>query len=211
MAPIKAHQCLGCKRGHVRRQVRPPLKQSDNVRHYKSTFSLREPMETAKSYPHILRAADIKAKETTFSHPWNPKSEITGTWMARHAGLSRAGVSIGRLAPGKESFAYHLHHTEEEWVYVLSGRTVAQIDGQSYELMPGDFVAFPTPSVAHDMSNPFEEELVYLMGGENKNEEIADFPTLDRRMVKLGKELSIYKLSDGKPFFPIDEVGKPVA
>ena len=60
----------------------------------------------------------------------------------------------------------------------------------------------PTPSVAHNMTNPFEEELVYLMGGENKNEEIADFPTLDRRMVKLGKELSIYKLSDGKPFFP---------
>ena len=52
------------------------------------------------------------------------------------------------------------------------------------------------------MTNPFEEELVYLMGGENKNEEIADFPTLDRRMVKLGKELSIYKLSDGRPFFP---------
>jgi uncharacterized cupin superfamily protein len=159
-------------------------------------------MANPKPYAHVLRASDIKAKETTFSHPWNPKSEITATWMARHAGLSRTGVSIGRLAPGKESFAYHMHHTEEEWVYVLSGRALAHIDGQDYQLQPGDFVAFPTPSVAHNMSNPFDEELVYLMGGENKNEEIADFPTLDRRMVKLGKELSIYKLSDGKPFYP---------
>jgi uncharacterized cupin superfamily protein len=121
--------------------------------------------------------------------------------MGRRAGLKRTGVSIARLAPGAESFAYHLHHLEEEWIYVLSGRAVAQIDGDRYELSPGDFVAFPTPSVAHNLGNPYTEELVYLMGGENRTEEIADFPTLDRRMVKLGDTLTIYKLSDGKPFF----------
>ena len=31
----------------------------------------------------------------------------------------------------------------------------------------GDFVAFPTPSVAHNFSNPFDEEVVYMMGGEH--------------------------------------------
>lgn len=156
--------------------------------------------------PHkILRKADIEALETTFNHPWNPKSEIRGTWMGRRAGLQRTGVSLGRLAPGKESFAYHLHHREEEWVYVLSGRAVARIDGQDYELGPGDFVAFPTPSVAHQMANPFDEELVYLMGGENHEHEIANFPTLGKRMVKLPGELTIYNLADGKPFFEPDQ------
>jgi len=38
---------------------------------------------------------------------------------------------------------------------------------------------------------PYNEELVYLMGGENKSDEVADFPTLDRRMVKIGGKLSI--------------------
>jgi uncharacterized cupin superfamily protein len=152
-------------------------------------------------YAHLLRKADIEALQTTFSHPWNPQSEIRGTWMGRRAGLKRTGVSLGRLAPGKESFAYHSHHMEEEWVYVLSGRAIAHIDGQDHELGPGDFVAFPTPSVAHQMANPFDEELVYLMGGENREHEVADFPTLGRRMVKLAGELTIYKLADGKPFF----------
>jgi uncharacterized cupin superfamily protein len=165
-------------------------------------------MDTKPPYPHILRAAEVRDLETTFRHPWNPKSEVTGTWMGRRAGLKRTGVSMARLAPGKESFAYHLHHTEEEWIYILSGRAVAEIDGSFYQLGPGDFVAFPTPSVAHNLGNPFEEELVYLMGGENRNEEIADFPTLDRRMVKLGSDLFIYKLSDGKPFFE-DSLGFP--
>ena len=158
-------------------------------------------MKASGPYPHILRAAEIAACQKTFSHPWNPKSEIRGTWMGKIAGLSRTGVSLGRLAAGKESFAYHLHHTEEEWVYVLSGRAVTHIDGQDYELGPGDFAAFPTPSVAHNMANPFSEGLVYLMGGEHRSEEIADFPTLDRRMVRLGDDITVYRLSDGKPLF----------
>lgn len=154
-----------------------------------------------KPYPHILRKADIEAKTFSFSHPWNPKSEIVGTMMGRLAGLTRTGVSLARVPPGKESFAYHLHHREEEWVYILSGSAVSLIDGVEYTLEAGDFVAFPTPSVPHLIANRADVELVYLMGGENLSEEIADFPTLDRRMVKLGSELTIYRLSDGKPFF----------
>lgn len=154
----------------------------------------------AGNYPHLLRVADIKKAESTFSHPWNPKSEITGTHMSALAGLSRSGVSLVRIPAGKESFAYHLHHREEEWIYILSGRGVAQIDGEEYELGPGDFVAFPTPSVAHNMTNPHEQELVYMMGGENLEHEIADFPTLGKRMIKTGKSIEIYNLADGEPF-----------
>lgn len=154
-----------------------------------------------EAFPHILRKSEIESKTFSFSHPWNPRSEIVGTMMGRLAGLKRTGVSLVRVLPGKESFAYHLHHREEEWVYVLSGHAVTTIDGQEYLLEPGDFVAFPTPSVAHIMANRAQVDLVYLMGGENLPDEVADFPALDRRMVKLHNELTIYKLSDGRPFF----------
>lgn len=157
-------------------------------------------MNKAKEYANLIRATDIRNSEDTFSHPWNVKSEITGTRMSELAGLSRTGVSLVRIAPGKESFAYHLHHREEEWIYVLGGRGVARIDGNDYEMGPGDFVAFPTPSVAHNMSNPFDEDLVYLMGGETLDHEIADFPELGRRMVRSGATITIYNLEDGKPF-----------
>lgn len=157
-------------------------------------------MSESQKYPNLMRAAEVRQKEETFSHPWNPKSEITGTRMSHLAGLSRTGVSLARIAPGKESFAYHSHHREEEWIYVLQGRGRARIDGSDYDMGPGDFVAFPTPSVAHNMSNPFDEELVYLMGGESTDFEIADFPELDKRMIRLGEKIEIYKLKDGKPF-----------
>jgi uncharacterized cupin superfamily protein len=157
-------------------------------------------MTEIKTYPGLIRKSVIKASEGTFSHSWNSNSEVTGTHMSRLAGLKRTGVSLVRIAPGKESFAYHLHHREEEWIYVISGRGVAQIDGNEYSLAAGDFVAFPTPSVPHNLTNPFDAELVYLMGGENRAREIADFPTLGKRMVKLSGEETICDLSDGKPF-----------
>jgi uncharacterized cupin superfamily protein len=163
-------------------------------------------MNAKNPYPHLLRAGQVKGNESTFSHPWNPHSEITGTHMSRIAGLARTGVSLVRIAPGKESFAYHLHHREEEWIYVISGRGVAHIDGADYELYPGDFVAFPTPSVAHNLANRSDADLVYMMGGENLEHEIADFPTLDKRMLRLGGRIEIYRLSEGESFFaPLSE------
>lgn len=156
-----------------------------------------------KAFAGLVRAVDIKDRTRTFSHPWNDKSEISGTRMSELAGLSRTGVSHVRIKPGKESFAYHLHHYEEEWIYILSGRALATIDGNEYEMSAGDFVAFPTPSVAHQMANPFDEDLVYLMGGETLNHEVADFPALGKRMVRTGEEISIYNLADGRPFGPL--------
>lgn len=157
-------------------------------------------MSNKRSCPNILRRTAIRDGESTFSHPWNPESEITGTHLSALAGLERTGVSLVRIAPGRESFAYHLHHREEEWIYILSGRGVAMIDGGEYDVRPGDFIAFPTPSVPHNMRNPNEEELVYLMGGENRDFEIADFPALDKRMIRRGSDVEIYRLSDGRPF-----------
>lgn len=148
----------------------------------------------------LLHAAEIEAKADSFSHPWNPNSLVTGTRMSRLAGLERTGVSKVTVPAGKESFIYHSHHCEEEWIYILSGKAVARIDGEDHEVGAGDFMGFPTPSVAHHLTNPFEDDLVYLMGGEARNVEIADFPDLGKRMVRRGGEVEIFNAADAKPF-----------
>ena len=157
------------------------------------------------AHPHIFRAAEIQAQEQSFSHPWNANSQITGTMLGRALGLQRIGVSLARIPAGKESFVYHLHHREEEWIYILSGRGITEIDGQEYEVGAGDFMAFPAPSVAHHLRNPFDEALVYLMGGENADVEIADFPKLGKRMFRRGGEVDIYDLDDAQAFGPLAE------
>lgn len=63
---------------------------------------------------------------------------------------------------------------------------------------------FPTPSVAHHLRNAGDEDLVYLTGGENLDVEIAEFPHLDKRMIRREGAIEIYDLSDAKPFEPLD-------
>ena len=143
---------------------------------------------------NLVRAADIDAHAQEFSHPWNPESLMRGTQLARSVGLKRTGVNLIRIPAGKESFAYHSHQHEEEWIYVLSGKAIALIDDVEYEIGTGDFIGFPTPSVAHHLRNPGPDELVYLVGGENRDNEIADFPKLGKRIVRRGKDVEIVDL-----------------
>ena len=82
---------------------------------------------------NIVRAADIAAHAQEFSHPWNSNSEMRGTQLARSVGLKRTGVNFIRVPAGKESYVYHSHQYEEEWIYVLSGHAVALIDDAEYE------------------------------------------------------------------------------
>ncbi len=53
-------------------------------------------------------------------------------------------------------------------------------------------MGFPTPSVGHHLSNPFQEELVYISGGERRQVEVADFPRIGKQLVRVGSQVSIY-------------------
>jgi uncharacterized cupin superfamily protein len=152
---------------------------------------------------YLMRAADIATHAQSFSHPWNPLSQVSGTQLAGGVGLKRTGVNFMTVPAGKDSFAYHSHRLEEEWIYVLAGRGIALIDEVQYEVGPGDFMGFPTPSVAHLMSNPGPGDLVYLCGGESRDLEVAEFPRLKKRMVRIGQDLQIYDYDAAQPFGPL--------
>ena len=153
---------------------------------------------------NLVRKADAEQHVQTFSHPWNPRSEISGATLGRMTGLKRIGVSIARLRPGKESFVYHSHEFEEEWLYILSGKATALIDGQEYAVGAGDFMGFPTPSVAHHLVNTGSEDLLYLMGGENREVEVSDFPRLNKRMLRVRNDIQVYDLGAARPLGPLE-------
>lgn len=155
----------------------------------------------------LVKADEVAENESGFSHPWNPNSEMYGIRLGARAGLSRTGVNRVRIPGGKESFIYHSHYREEEWIYILSGGGVAEIDGTEHEVAAGDFMGFPTPGVAHHLRNPYDVDLVYLVGGESYDVEIADFPHLGKRMIRRGQEVEIYDASDAQSFGPLEGDG----
>jgi uncharacterized cupin superfamily protein len=152
--------------------------------------------------PNLIRASKVAdLPEVAFRHPLNPHSHVYLRSLSALTGLQRLGLHLGRLPPGAESFAYHYHHYEEEFLYVLAGRGVAEIGEQTFEVGPGDFMLFTAPSVGHHLRNPFDTDLVYLMGGESREVEIGEFPRLKKRAIfEKGKEAYIVDVDSTPPF-----------
>jgi GST-like protein len=167
-----------------------------------------------RDMPHktavLLRAADLDRAEVSLVQRLNPRCRLFASGLARLAGLERIGLSRGRLPPGGEAFAYHAHEAEEEWLFIVSGRARARIDGRDHELAPGDFVAFPAPQAPHLLGNPYGEDCVYLMGGERGLvTDVLAYPDLGKSyvLVRGGGRVAFHELGPAEyPFGRADQL-----
>ena len=126
---------------------------------------------------HLVRAADWQGKyDARLSHPLNEASDVFWLSLSEKVGMARAHLSVITLPPGKESFAYHFHRVQEEFIFVLSGEGQADIGDQVFDVGPGDYMGFPTDGTGHHLRNTGTDNLVYLVGGERTSHEIAHFP-----------------------------------
>lgn len=90
-----------------------------------------------------------------------------------------------RLKQGDDSTEYHFHHQDEEWVYILSGRGIAEIGARKYKIGAGDFMGFVAGSVPHAMKNPYKADLVYLVGGNRWPLDVCDYPRIKKRRYRM--------------------------
>ena len=147
----------------------------------------------------LLGAADLAATpEVRVRHPLNPDSDVYLRSLGRPTGLTRLSLSLARVPPGRQSFAYHFHERDEEFIYILSGRGRAEIGDRTMEVGPGDFMGFTAPSPPHNLSNPYDEDLVYLMGGEHSGFDLGVFPRHGKRKLFAGEDIRMIDDADFK-------------
>ena len=145
--------------------------------------STRESVLAKKKSPVRLSAQAINdLPEHIYRHPLNPNSVRNTRSLGDPTGLSQIGVHLVRLKPGRESTELHYHHRSEEFVYVLEGRGVANLGKEEIEITAGDFLGFPALGAPHVLSNPFEEDLLYLCGGTRLVADVCDYPRVQRRL-----------------------------
>jgi len=53
--------------------------------------------------PALLRADEIRAREESGGHPWNPRSRVPGTRLGFATGPKPPGITLGNLMAGQES------------------------------------------------------------------------------------------------------------
>jgi uncharacterized cupin superfamily protein len=134
----------------------------------------------------LVSAETIKAlDETRHVHQFNDNAVRNTRSLGDLVGMTHLGVHLVRLESGYESTQFHSHQCDEEFLYILSGRGVAEIGDAEHQVGAGDFMGFSTSSPAHSLRNPFTEDLVYLMSGERNNIDICDYPRIQRRMYRV--------------------------
>lgn len=145
------------------------------------------PLNT-RHHPHPLLSAQAIAAmaEQTFVHPLNPKAIRHTRSLGQEIGFDHIGLNLVRVAPGDESTEFHAHQIEEEFIYILSGRGLADIGADTFEVGAGDFMGFVAGSLPHALRNPFDADLVYLVGGLHLEYDICDYPRQHQRMYRTG-------------------------
>ena len=133
----------------------------------------------------LLRSETIDAIEPERrQHQFNANAVRLMRTLGTRVGMQRIGVHIVHLKSGLESTQSHYHDADEEFIYVLQGRGVAQIGDESFEIGPGDFMGFTAPSQPHTLVNPYDEDLVYLLAGERNPNDVVHYPRIRRTMIK---------------------------
>ena len=95
-------------------------------------------------------------------------------------GLTRFGVNLTTLAPGRESSIRHHHSHEDELVYVLEGELVLRTDAGEQRLTAGMCAGFPAGSGdAHQLVNRSDVPARYLEVGSRDPDDAVVYPDDD--------------------------------
>lgn len=95
-------------------------------------------------------------------------------------GLTKIGVNLTRLMPGKESSMRHWHTLEDELIYVLEGEVVLVTDGGEQTLVAGTCAGFPAGSRdGHQFVNRSDRPAVYLEISNRDDADSASYPDAD--------------------------------
>lgn len=99
-------------------------------------------------------------------------------------GLTGIGFHIIEVQPGDETTEFHVHHHEDEAVYVLAGTATARIGERDHAIKAGDFIGYRKGGEAHAIRNTGSETLRMIVVGERLAHDVADYPLLRKRIYR---------------------------
>ena len=120
--------------------------------------------------------------------------------LGNAVGLDQFGVNLTTLKPGAASSQRHWHANEDELVYMLAGEVVLCEDGGETVLRPGDAAGWKAGVCnGHCLVNRSAQDAVFLEIGSRASHEVANYPDIDLRAERNGKDQR-YLHKSGEPY-----------
>lgn len=99
-------------------------------------------------------------------------------------GITGFGFHIIEVEPGCETTEYHVHHFEDECVYVLDGTATATVGRESFSIGPGDFIGYRKGGAAHTIVNTGDEVFRCIVVGQRLPHDVGDYPRKGKRIYR---------------------------
>jgi uncharacterized cupin superfamily protein len=138
--------------------------------------------------PPMIVNVDEAPESGSREGPYGAASQsLTPSMRPRGGAL---GVNRIRLRKGQTTCPFHYHLREDEAFFVLSGRGVLRYGDELHDLRAGDCISCPAGTrIAHQIANPYDEDLVYLAIGAFDPHEVCVYPDTGKVMVRGAKQL----------------------
>ena len=92
-------------------------------------------------------------------------------------GAKKLGYSFFTVPPGKAAFPFHLHHANEEMIYILQGEGTLRLGKEEIPVSSGTFIACPPgPDYPHQLINTSANNLHYLVVSTMEYPDISEYP-----------------------------------
>jgi uncharacterized cupin superfamily protein len=135
------------------------------------------------SPPLVVNIDGVKEVEQLEGDRWG--SAWKPLTPALDAVPGRLGANVSRVAPGHTACPFHTHARADEIFFVLSGRGVFRYGDTVREIRTGDCISCPAGTgIAHQLANPFDDELVYFAVGLNDPHEVCTYPDSGKIMIR---------------------------
>jgi uncharacterized cupin superfamily protein len=116
-------------------------------------------------------------------------------------GLTKLGINLTTLPPGKESSMRHTHTHEDEFVFVIEGEVVLVTDGGEQRLGPGMCAGFPAGSPdGHQLVNRSDEPARYLEVSNRDEADLATYNDVDLALTRGPDGKLVFTRKDGTSY-----------
>jgi uncharacterized cupin superfamily protein len=144
------------------------------------------PPRTTSGYPEVFRVRVLPREKRA---------------LGDALGLTRFGVNLTTLFPGKESSMRHHHSQEDELVFVLEGEVVLRTDDGEQVLGPGMCAGFPAgANNAHQLVNRSGRPARYLEIGSRDLADRVVYADVDLACAKTPEGGWSFTHRDGSPY-----------
>jgi uncharacterized cupin superfamily protein len=116
--------------------------------------------------------------------------DASRAFLGATLGLTKLGVNVTAVQPGKTAYPFHSHRANDELFLVLAGRGELRLGAARHPVKEGDLIGCPAgdASTAHQLINTGDSELRYLAVSSELDPEVCEYPDSDKIGVYCGDD-----------------------